>query len=298
MKFTVITATYNLYCSNRVETFRQMVESVHSQTCPEVEHLVIDGASDDGTVELLDKYQRCGKISRYLSEPDRGIYDAYNKGVAAAKGKYVAFLNSDDYYHDAAVLQQAVAALEEEQADFFCADTVMFKQDKIRLRRADILSTCYTLPVCHQALVVKRALFDTCGPFDLHYRIAADYKFILRMYLSGARGIYHPIRFVCYRDGGFSADLDKIYDEYQRIIHEVYGARYGLSLQECRTILNSDFGVESLRLLRRIDDPLILQSLRHKISCKSVQRWVLSLRLKRTEQSLKIFGKTLFARRR
>lgn len=293
MLITVITATYNLYRSGRIETFRQMVESVHAQTCSDVEHLIIDGGSDDGTVELLADYLHAGKISRYLSEPDRGIYDAYNKGVAAASGKYVVFINSDDYYHDNTVLQQAISALEAEQADFFCADTVMFKRDKVRLRTADILSTCYALPVCHQALVVKRALFDQCGLFDLRYRIAADYKFILLMYLSGARGIYRPIRFVCYRDGGFSADLDKIYDEYQHIIHEVYGARYGLSLPECRTILESNFGAGMFRLLRRIDDPLIRRSLRHKMTFKSMRRWVFSLRMEKGGLHIVIFGRSI-----
>lgn len=294
---TVVSATYNLYRSGRVDTFRQMVESVHAQTCPAVEHLIVDGGSDDGTVELLDDYLRCGKISRYISEPDRGIYDAYNKGIAAAQGKYLVFINSDDYYPDATVLQKAVTALEEGQADFFCADTVMFKEDKIRLKPADILSTCYNLPVCHQALVVKREIFTHCGLFDLRYPIAADYKFMLRMYLSGARGVYKSMRFVCYRDGGFSADRDKINDEYLRIIHEVYGVRYGLSLPECRTILDSNFGIEALHLLRRIDDPLIRQSLRHKISFKSVRRWIFSLRLTREEQSLAVFGKSIFKRR-
>lgn len=295
---TVVSAIYNLYQSGRVETFRQMVESVQGQSCSSVEHLLIDGGSNDGTVELLDEYQQRGKISTFLSAPDRGIYDAYNKGVAAARGRYLVFLNSDDYFYDSTVLQQSVSALEEEEADFFCADTVMFKKNKIRVKTADLLSVCYNLPVCHQALVVKRSLFDQCGPFDLNYQLAADYKFILRLYLSGAKGIYRPILFVCYRDGGFSADLRQIYTEYQQIIHEVYGARYGLSLKECKTILNSNFGIRTLRLLYKIDDPLIRRSLWHKVTVKSVRRWLFSLRLRRSEQSLKIFGWTLFQRKR
>ena len=96
IKISVITATFNLIKNGREAFFRQMVESVQRQTCRNVEHLIVDGGSSDGTVQMLEELASAGKI-RYISEPDKGIYDAMNKGAALAAGELITFLNSDDF---------------------------------------------------------------------------------------------------------------------------------------------------------------------------------------------------------
>ena len=96
-KVTVITATYNLIKNGREKSFRQCVESVHHQTYKNIEHLIIDGASTDGTLELIAEYEKKGWL-RCVSEPDKGMADAMNKGIQKASGEYVIILISDDYY--------------------------------------------------------------------------------------------------------------------------------------------------------------------------------------------------------
>ena len=94
---TIITITYNLIKDGREAYFRECVESVHNQCYGNFEHIIIDGASDDGTIDLLNEYAQKGWI-KYYSEPDNGIYNAMNKGIEKANGKYIVFLNSDDYF--------------------------------------------------------------------------------------------------------------------------------------------------------------------------------------------------------
>ena len=96
-KVTVITVTLNLIKNGREKIFRQCVESVHRQTYKNIEHLIIDGASTDGTLELIAEYEKKGWL-RCVSEPDKGMADAMNKGIKNATGEYIAILNSDDYY--------------------------------------------------------------------------------------------------------------------------------------------------------------------------------------------------------
>ena len=96
---TVITVTYNLIKGKREKFIIQCLESVHNQRYSNIEHIVIDGASDDGTLPLLKKYESLGWI-KLFSEPDTGIYDAMNKGILKANGKYVSILNSDDFFHN------------------------------------------------------------------------------------------------------------------------------------------------------------------------------------------------------
>ena len=96
-KVTVITITFNLIKAGRKQTFIKCMESVHNQNYKNIEHLIIDGASTDGTLDLLKEYQKKGYI-KYKSKKDKGIWDAMNKGIDVASGDYITFLNSDDFY--------------------------------------------------------------------------------------------------------------------------------------------------------------------------------------------------------
>lgn len=111
---TVVTITYNLINAGREKFIRQCIDCVRVQTYKNVEHIIIDGASTDGTLEIFKDYPWL----KVFSEPDKGIYDAMNKGVAKASGKYIVFLNSDDLWHDNRAVEESVKALEENNADF------------------------------------------------------------------------------------------------------------------------------------------------------------------------------------
>ena len=110
-KISIITVVFNLLKTQREKQFRHCVESIHQENDGQIEHLIVDGGSQDGTLQILEEYKSKGWIN-YISEPDNGIYDAMNKGVRLAQGEYVWFINSDDY-----VIEGAVATILE-QADF------------------------------------------------------------------------------------------------------------------------------------------------------------------------------------
>ena len=105
----------------------QCIASVRSQRYPNIEHLVMDGASDDGTTDMLDRYQKLGWL-KYYSEPDSGMYEAMNKGIRKANGKYIVFLNTDDYFHNADAIEESVYSLENSKADFSFASNRILKE--------------------------------------------------------------------------------------------------------------------------------------------------------------------------
>lgn len=209
---TVITVCYNLQANGRAGHFRQCIKSVHSQDHPAVEHLVVDGASQDGTVELLEAYARRGWI-RFISEPDSGIYDAMNKGIRMARGKYIAFLNSDDFWHRRDAVSASVTALEESGAAFSYAPRTIVREDGsfYCTESAGLGVFPCLMPFCHQTMFTRKDILLRLGGFDdVHYRSAADYDLVFRLLLSGEKGVYVPLNFTSFRLGGFSVSDDSL----------------------------------------------------------------------------------------
>lgn len=207
---TVVTATFNLVKGGRVDAFRQCAESVHAQSCAaSIEHLVIDGASADGSRELIAEYEAKGWL-RCISEPDEGIYDAMNKGIAAAKGKYIAFLNSDDYWHDPQGIERSLAVLECAAGDFSYAPvTLLFEDGRRSAEEPQIGGALSGMPFCHQTMLTRTELLRQHGGFRKDvFRGAADYDLILRLLLHGAKAVYVPFNFTTFRSGGFSTGDD------------------------------------------------------------------------------------------
>lgn len=204
-KITVITV-----CFNSVATIADCLRSVAEQTWPNVERIVIDGASTDGTLDILAPY-RAG-IAQLVSEPDHGIYDAMNKGLALATGDVVAFLNSDDRYLDPEVLAEVVAQFRAGTFDAVFGDVDFVRSespDGVIRRfnsgafRPDRLASGW-MPA-HPALFVRKAVFDRVGPFKTDYRIAGDFEFIARAFGNGdLRYAYLPRVLVRMRLGGAS----------------------------------------------------------------------------------------------
>lgn len=206
VRVSVITVTFNAIGNGRRVFLEQNFRSVHRQTLEGVEHLVIDGGSTDGTVDLLRRYAKKGWI-KYLSEPDEGIYDAMNKGLRMASGKYVAFLNSDDWWYNPVGLAESYAALERVQADFSFAPSYTTTAQGRPFQRVPtcIGSVLFKMPFCHQTMLTRRDRMLELGGFDIaNFHNAADYDLILRLCLQGARFAYVPRNFTAYRDGGFS----------------------------------------------------------------------------------------------
>jgi glycosyltransferase len=205
MKFTIITAVYN-----RAATIPQAVASVRAQTWLDIEHLVIDGASTDGTLAALEA-ERHPRM-RLFSEPDNGIYDALNKGVALASGDVVGLVHSDDFFADDRVLEKVGAAFETPGvlAVYGDLDYVSALDEKHVVRRwrsgaysSQKLRRGWMPP--HPALFLKREVFERHGAYDASFRIAADYDAILRWFSrEDLRPVYIPEVLVKMRLGGES----------------------------------------------------------------------------------------------
>ena len=205
MKISVITATWNC-----VGTLGDCLDSVASQQWRDREHLVIDGASTDGTVALLDS--RREQLAVVLSEPDRGIYDALNKGIARATGDVVGFLHADDVLADERVLSRVAACFEDRDVDAVYGDLVYVGQnDPDRVIRdwvsrpfAPYLLRQGWMPP-HPTLYIRREVYARLGGFNLQYRIAADYDFMLRLFSQPDINSQHiPSVLVKMRVGGAS----------------------------------------------------------------------------------------------
>lgn len=218
---TIVTITLDLLKAGREKYFRQNLKSVHDQTYKNIEHIIIDGASTDGTVDLIKEYADKGWI-KYISEPDTGLYDAMNKGIRLAKGKYVAFLNSDDFYHNLNAVKLSVEALEREQADFSYAGylTLDDKEEK-QIVGGAVETFIYTMPFGHPTMFTKTSVLRAVNGFNESYKVAADYDLIIRMILRDCKGAYLNTDIVSYRLGGiccmqdYSGEIEQIYlDNY------------------------------------------------------------------------------------
>lgn len=204
MKISIITSVYN----NR-DTISDAIESVLSQTYPNIEYIVIDGASKDGTVDIIRTY--ADRITTFVSEPDRGIYDGLNKGVERATGDVIAFLHSDDLYNDPEVVARVAEAFISTNADAVYGDLVYTpKSDTSKVLRywksrdfhPDLLKQGW-MPA-HPTFFARRELYERYGAFDTTFRIAADYDFMLRVLSQGIKTHYLPTVLYKMRVGGES----------------------------------------------------------------------------------------------
>lgn len=205
LKISVITAVFN-----NCETIKQTLDSVLSQTYPEVEYIVIDGGSTDGTLKILDSYK--SKLSFYISEPDSGIYDALNKGIHHSTGDIVGFLHADDLFEDSDVLDKIAKAFAISAVEAVYGDLVYVHNNNISkvvrywkscTFNEKFLQKGWMPP--HPTLYVKHSVYKRLGVFNTSYLIAADYDLVLRFFGKGKLiSFYVPEVFVRMRIGGIS----------------------------------------------------------------------------------------------
>lgn len=205
MKITVITVTFN-----SAETVIGTLRSVASQSYPNVEHIVVDGGSTDGTLEHIRRHG--SGVKRVVSEPDNGIYDAMNKGLRLASGDFVGFLNGDDTFAGPGVLADVAAAASQPAVDAIYGDLVYVSKNHpdrvVRYWRSGSWS-CRQLALGwmapHPTLYMRKALVDQYGAFDERLDIAADYDFMLRYFRRpDINVVYIRKVLVCMRTGGAS----------------------------------------------------------------------------------------------
>jgi glycosyltransferase involved in cell wall biosynthesis len=176
-------------CYDGAKTIEACIQSVIMQDLPNIQHIVIDGASTDNTLEILKKYQH--HISNLVSEPDKGIYDAMNKGIKLARGDIICFLNADDQYANEHVLSTVVKHIQQYELDALLGDVVFFNSkdsDKIiRRYRSDRFSPsklAWGWMPSHPAIFLKKNIMDQVGYFKTDYRIAGDYEYVVRAFYN------------------------------------------------------------------------------------------------------------------
>lgn len=188
-RVSIVTVTRNAGA-----TLPRTIASVQAQSYPSIEHVVVDGASTDDTGALLKASLRPGDT--WISEPDRGIADAFNKGVALARGELVLFLNADDWLSPDQI-RTAVATLDATGADFVYGDLIFYRagQPAYRYRGTPDYAAAlprYLPPVNHPTLLARRRLFERAGLFCLEHHYAMEYDWLLRVHAVGGRGAYNP----------------------------------------------------------------------------------------------------------
>lgn len=193
---------------NSADTIGQCIDSVMRQNCS-IDHVVVDGQSSDGTVEIVRKY---GNSLRFISERDGGVYEAMNKGLHLARGDVIGFLHSDDMLADANVVPRLIDIFKDRSVHAVYGDLIYVNRTKadrvIRYWRAGVFSPSKLkwgwMPP-HPALYVRREIYGQIGGFDTSYRIAGDYDFMLRLLtLPGLKMSYIPTVLVKMRVGGVS----------------------------------------------------------------------------------------------
>ncbi len=240
------------------------MESIHRQTYKNREHIVVDGGSDDGTLDILKMYKEKGWISHLVSEKDSGIYEALNKGVALSRGEYINVMNTDDYFVDNNFFERSINEIENRHVDFSHADKIVKsrtgKQDFIK--KGDERVAFFQMPFRHQTMIVKKDVYRQVGLFDESYKIAADYKWCMMLLLMGKRGIHIPKVFVCSLDGGVSSDRERCITEVSRALYECYGREYRLTLGNCKDIYTKVMSpFLFLKILLTIKNKIIRDSL-------------------------------------
>lgn len=205
MKFSIVTV-----CFNSAKTIEDTLRSVAAQAWPEVEHILVDGGSTDGTLAIIERYRK--SLAVVISEPDHGIYDAMNKGVRAATGDVVAFLNADDLYAHHNVLGGVAKLMRKEHLDALFGDIEFFRPQNPALAVRRYSSARFRpgriawgwMPA-HPALFLRHDIFQTVGPFRTDYRIAGDFEFVARAFGRHSLRYRHlPEVLVRMRTGGVS----------------------------------------------------------------------------------------------
>ncbi|WP_062270075.1 glycosyltransferase family 2 protein [Endozoicomonas arenosclerae] len=203
MKISVITV-----CFNSEETIEDTIKSVLSQSYKNIEYIIIDGGSTDGTLSIIEKYRAF--IDCFISEPDDGLYDAMNKGINHATGEVIGILNSDDIFQDSSVISLIASNLNDQEVDGCYADLVYVQQHDltkvVRLWKSceyhdDLWSTGWA--PAHPTFFAKSNLYTQYGLFDVSNRLAADYELLIRIIGKGKINIkYIPEVLVRMRLGG------------------------------------------------------------------------------------------------
>lgn len=205
IKVSIITVVLN----NR-DSLKETIESVISQKYDGIEYIIVDGGSTDGTIELIKEYYP-SSIDKFVSEKDRGIHDAMNKGVDIATGDLVYFLNSDDTFYNEEVVSKVVESLRmSPQFDYYYGGVISknifgSQSENLFLKKIPCQSLMLGQHIRHQSIFVRRELFDQLGKFNIKYRVNAVYDWECKLVKNQKRGYFLDMVIAYYNETGFSS---------------------------------------------------------------------------------------------
>lgn len=233
-KVSIITTTLNIIDKDQTDDFYLQVNLLDKQTYPEIEHIVIDGASTDETDVLLKEYKTKGYIN-FFSEKDTSKINAYNKGIMRAKGKYICFLSVDDYFHDITAIQDVVNLMEVNQADFtFSPAYCRHPEGFVFLFQPAMYNAFQVMPCARQSMFFKRSVLEKENYFDEKFKILADFDMIIRLMMKQYKGIFFDGNYTTYKLG------EKAMENPDR------------AMQECKSIYYKNY-----KNLVRLDDDIL-----------------------------------------
>ena len=214
-------------CFNSEVTICEAIQSVKHGKSPNVEYIIVDGASTDSTYAIIRKHMEC--IDILISEPDEGIFHAMNKGLSAASGEYVAFLNSDDVYLPGAIEAMLTAiTCRGSDVDVFYGDWIALRHNGSLCYRQASQTMRLKYSLCHQAIAMRRSIFPSPHGFDQKFRLCSDFDLILRLQQYGARFQHLSLPLVRFSESGASSRyLCK--SAYESIVIVIRRGRFPLS---------------------------------------------------------------------
>ena len=209
---SIITVTYNAE-----KYIEQTIRGVLAQTYSNIEYLIIDGDSTDGTIEVISKYKaqitNSLRLFNFISEKDNGLYDAMNKGISMAQGKLIGMVNASDYYEPNAVETIVNAYLQTKNAGIFHGNVNMLNEDgsffKLKKPDTNLENLHKGMSLQHPTFFVAKSVYEKYGLYDLQYKIAADFDFAIRCHLAGVRFFHIDNVISNFRKGGVSSKREK-----------------------------------------------------------------------------------------
>jgi len=222
MLFTVVTV-----CYQAAESIGGTIQSLLKQTSGDYEYIIKDGGSEDKTLEIAESFRKRFEEKklpfRIISQKDSGIYDAMNRAIDEAEGNYIYFLNAGDLFHQDDVLERiGFFAKERHDADILYGDVLFVDRGFCEIRKANHLDLKDGMTICHQGMFTKTALLKK-NPFNLAYRVSADYDFTLGIFQNGGSFVYTGITVANYfGDGVSTLQMRKTIKEHE-MIRKAYG---------------------------------------------------------------------------
>ena len=231
MHISIITIVFN-----DVEHIEQTILSVISQNVPNLEYIIIDGGSTDGTIDIIQKYQN--RIATFITEKDNGIVDAFNKGLKRATGDIIGLVNAGDFLEDRA-LEKVADAFKYDQSDIVYGNVQYWENDvKQYIYKADHTLLPKFMSLNHPAVFIKRNIYLQYGLFDKTYKLAMDYDLLLRLYTKNVKFKHIDSTLSNMTHGGVSdVNWRAAYREVFQIRQKYLGKSLGLSLSYTGQVL-------------------------------------------------------------